>query len=331
MPTRRGHQLPYRPGEDREERLASAVALATWAITTDGLHPQHRVRIAKQAVWFATECDGKLTPRMRTRAAMEYDGPNHNSVLQHEHVIPMRVLVERMQASRGDIEGIVREAPACLVTREEHQRLTPLDRTHHGWDRYREAGIEVLDALTGEVFLPTAEGQHAPAAPPRAAKSSVASEPARARPHTPRSGGGTYADFWALLRRTIDREHPEWLAGTPQGNSQHFRGPMVHSRFQFDFATQGLRHQLLFNASSRGDNEQRLMHFASLEEELTEAYGDQLRFEDLPGRTQCRVADYLPGAAVDDTSRWEEYVEWLLSSGVRLRDALHVVDRPHRD
>ena len=328
MATRRGYQLPYRPGADREERLASAVALATWAIRSDGLHPQHRVRIAKQAVWFATECDGKLTPRMRTRAAMEYDGPNHYSALQHEHVTPLRVLVERMHASPGDIEMIVREAPACLVTREEHQRLTPLDRTQYGWDRYRVAGIDVLDAMTGEVFLSSAVGRAAPVSTLPARTSNTSDDPVRRRSDTPRPTGGTYAEFWALLRRTIDREHPDWLPGSPQGNSQHFRGPMARTRFQFDFATQGLRHQLLFNASSRAENEQRLMLFASLEEELAGAYGDQLWFEDLSGRTQCRIADYLPGATVDDRNRWEEYRDWLVSSGVRLRDALRLVDSP---
>jgi hypothetical protein len=324
--------LPYRPGEDREERLASAVELATWAITGEGLHLQHRVRVAKQAVWFATECDGKLTPRMRTRAAMEYNGPNHTSALQHEHVIPLRVLVERMQACPGDVEVIVREAPAYLVTREEHQRLTPLDRTHQGWDRYRAAGIEVIDALTGAVFLPSAGNRAAPVSGPRADTRNVSSEPIRPRPGSARPGGGTYGQFWALLRPIIDREHPDWLAGASQRNSQHFRGPIAHTRFQFDFATQGLRHQLLFNSSSRAENERRLMLFASVEDELAEAYGDQLRFEDLQGRTQCRVADYLPGATVEDMTRWEEYRDWLVSSGVRLRHALgsvdHVVDRP---
>jgi hypothetical protein len=138
-------------------------------------------------------------------------------------------------------------------------------------------------------------------------------------------GSGTYSEFWSYLRRALVQEHPDWAAGTPQGNSQHFRGPWTHTRFQFDFARQGLRHQLLFNAGARSANVSRLMDLASLEDELVEAYGDSLRFEDLPGRIQCRVADYLPGATVEETDRWEEYVTWLLSSGVRLRRALDVV------
>jgi hypothetical protein len=297
--------------------------MARWAITTPELHPEHRTRVAKQALWFATECDGKLTPRFRTRAAMAYDGPRYWSVLQHEHVVPLRVLVDRMVANPDQVEEIVRQAPACLVTKEEHQRLTPLDRTHEGWDRYRQAGIDVVDALTGGLLLqasPRAEAPSAPVLPVR--QTPIVTSPPTAAVRPLARGGPTYLEFWPLLRARMDSEHRDWRPGTPQGNSQHCTGPVPKTRFQFDFATQGLRHQLLLSSTSREENAARLMDLVAVKDELQEAYGAELRFEQLPGRTQCRVADYLPGASIDERARWDEYVEWFLSSGARLRTAL---------
>jgi hypothetical protein len=327
--TSRGYQAPYAPSVDRELRLSSASGLAKWAITTPDLHPQHRTLVAKQALWLATSCDGKLTPRFRTRAAMTYDGPHYWSVLQHEHVVPLRVLVDEMIERPDEIDAIVRGAPACLVTREEHQRLTPLDRTHRGWDRYRAASVEVIDALTGEVFLASSTSAAAPIAPspnqlpvrPLAART----DPRRRAGQNARAASGRYADFWALLQTQLADRHSEWRAGAVQSNYQRHPGPAPKCQFQFDFASQGLRHQLLFTASSREANEARLMDLAAVEEQLVEAYGGELSFETLPGRTQCRVADYLLGATVEDTTRWDEYIEWFLSSGKRLREALEAV------
>lgn len=331
--SRRGYQLPYVPGADREERLASAVALARWAVTTNGLHPQHRVRVAKQALWFATECDGKLTPRFRTREAMTFEGSRYWSVLQHEHVVPLRILVDRMFAAPDDIEQIVREAAACLVTREEHQRLTPLDRTYEGWERYRQSGIEVVDALTGELFLSlgptgtTIREMPVGVFPPHGVPRPQPLAPAARSQGAPTSGlGAVYTEFWAMLRPRLAEEHGEWSALTAQGNSQGFTGAAPNTRFQFDFARQGLRHQLLLCSTSADENERRLMDLASAEDELLQHYGEPIKFEVLPGRTQCRVADYLPDAMIGERDRWDEYAEWLLSSGIRLRTALRAID-----
>ena len=49
------------------------------------------------------------------------------------------------------MDEIVSKAVACTITREEHLILNKY-KNLDGWKRYREAGITVIDALTGLVF-----------------------------------------------------------------------------------------------------------------------------------------------------------------------------------
>jgi hypothetical protein len=49
-------------------------------------------------------------------------------------------------ASEDAIEGILACAVGCTVTLDEHSRLHCFD-DEYGWERYRKAGIVVLDTL----------------------------------------------------------------------------------------------------------------------------------------------------------------------------------------
>jgi len=49
-------------------------------------------------------------------------------------------------------DEILGMAIGCPVTKLEHERLTAVDASLFGWERYRPARIEVLDA--GEGFAP---------------------------------------------------------------------------------------------------------------------------------------------------------------------------------
>lgn len=54
-----------------------------------------------------------------------------------------------MIAEPERIAEILDSATACLVTEEEHRRLNVLPPDTEGWDRYRAAGITVIDMATG--------------------------------------------------------------------------------------------------------------------------------------------------------------------------------------
>jgi hypothetical protein len=323
----RRYQQIYHPAPDRDERLRSAVALGIFAVTARELHAEHRKLVCKQAAWYATECDGKLTPRFRTPAAMAFDGPRYWSVLRHEHVYTLASLAEQMLAQPDQVERILRGAVACLVTKDEHDRLTLFDRTHVGWDRYQAAGVPVVDALTQEVIV-AGDATSSPR---------VSAPAGQTHPHARRPGLGdagigstSISDFWRILGTRLDTDHPEWRRAAPIRNSQGFPGPAKRTRFQFDFSRQGLRHQLLLASTEPSENDQRLVSLKRSRRELEESYGGPLRLEPLPGRVQTRVADYLPGNILE-RERWDEFSVWFISSGCRLREALGTVSWDRTD
>ena len=134
---------PYWEHPQASARRASAIRLAEVIVAADGpILPTHRRRLLSTTVWKMTEADDKHNLRYRSKAALD---ATSRSDVRHEHVIPRGVLVQRMMDEPHRVAEILSEAVACLVTKEEHLRLGP----GTGWDRYRLAGIEVVDMLDG--------------------------------------------------------------------------------------------------------------------------------------------------------------------------------------
>lgn len=136
---------PYVPHRDADARRAGAVRLAQVLVTADGLHPAHRRHALSNAVWWYTEADGKLKIRFRSIGVLsEPDAKVH-----HEHVVPRKLLVDRMLADPDGIPEILAACLACLVTVEEHRRLAAVAADLEGWERYRAAGVQVVDMVDG--------------------------------------------------------------------------------------------------------------------------------------------------------------------------------------
>lgn len=77
--------------------------------------------------------------------------------MNHEHVYPKKWIISRMlQLQSGgcthdDLTKLLDQyGMACVVTVAEHQRLSA--SKSEGWQRYLDAGIEVLDMKTGKLF-----------------------------------------------------------------------------------------------------------------------------------------------------------------------------------
>ncbi len=80
------------------QRLAPANALARLVLDAPELiDPQWR-RILSQAIWFATEADGKYLTRYRSRGAREAQASRSVQDLRHEHVIMRKALIDAMLA-----------------------------------------------------------------------------------------------------------------------------------------------------------------------------------------------------------------------------------------
>jgi hypothetical protein len=136
--------------------------------------------------------------------------------------------------------------------------------------------------------------------------------------------GAYYVEFWRKFLDAVKSRHPNWTRATKPNSANWFSmtSPISGAQISSSFSQGGrLRHELYIDS---GDGEQNLAIFNSLlaqRESLEAAYGRPLEFEELTGRRACRVADYT-GGDVTETDRHDEFIEWFIDAGERLRRAL---------
>jgi hypothetical protein len=128
----------YVEHKDRAARIQSAF-VAIKAIVPLDLYTAHKKELISVCVWIITEADGKSKVRYWSEGAVS----NQADKLQHEHVHERKVLIARLLSGEA-VESVVADAIACMVTKNEHQKLGASSSL--GWQRYRDAGIRVYDA-----------------------------------------------------------------------------------------------------------------------------------------------------------------------------------------
>lgn len=149
-----GVELPlWTPRMDSEERRASASAVIE-ALLASRQHilKSHLKELLSIAIWKYTECDGKYTTRYRSHGAITRPVEK----LNHEHVVPRKLLVEAMLESPERCAEILESAIACTVLEEEHKKIMSIEKSQKGllgWDRYRAAGVAVYDLDSGEQVI----------------------------------------------------------------------------------------------------------------------------------------------------------------------------------
>jgi hypothetical protein len=71
---------------------------------------------------------------------------------RHDHVFRCELMIPKLLHSTDqELELLIESSIGCVVTIDEHDRLTAHDRGDEidGWSRYRRSGISVIDAETG--------------------------------------------------------------------------------------------------------------------------------------------------------------------------------------
>lgn len=136
--------------KEADARRRSAIRLAEAVLSVaDELTDAHLKEALSIAIWKYTEVHGKNKTRYRSRAAIGAS----SSEINHEHVVTRKSLIAEMIASPDRVEEIMSGAIACCVLRTEHTKLAAVEKANPelvGWDRYKAAGIEVVDLATGE-------------------------------------------------------------------------------------------------------------------------------------------------------------------------------------
>jgi hypothetical protein len=149
------HKRPYVTSSNYDKRLMLAVRALEAIYQIDGpldLKGELREKLFHTVVWSLTESDGKYSTRYRSKLALQA----RKGDLQHEHVFPIDDLyfLSRHGLSLKDALSL---CCACIVTKEEHSRLTARDRLAErpfGWKRYQSTGIEVIDMLENRPITP---------------------------------------------------------------------------------------------------------------------------------------------------------------------------------
>jgi hypothetical protein len=90
-----------------------------------------------------------------------------------------------------------------------------------------------------------------------------------------------------------------------------------------------LRVELYIDTGYAEKNLEIFEHLSDHRDEIEQVYGGELAWEELPSRRACRIAAYKNGGCtILDQNRHDEYIDWLLDTGDRLRKALATVTIP---
>jgi hypothetical protein len=138
------------------------------------------------------------------------------------------------------------------------------------------------------------------------------------------SRGERYVEFWTRLLERVQREHPDWRSDTPhQKNDVDMRSPVPGTLISCGFAkSDRLRHELYIGSRDAKRNTEIFHYLEKQQEQFEAAYGGPLSWEPLPNKSACRIADYKQGCTVEQRERFDEYIEWFIDAGKRLRAAL---------
>jgi len=205
--------------------------------------------------------------------------------------------------------------------REEHRQALDL-LNDLGGDRVRFFGIELAAVRIGD-SVP------APLVKLRAQPNDWHAQVSASARATQTTGkAALYRDYWTRFLDRIADEHPTWTkARKPQTAGWMsmpcpFKGGSSYSQ---SFAQGGKIRSELYIDSTDGEAADAL--FTALRERagaLESVFGGPLEFEELPDKRASRIAVYRDGD-VSETDRHDEFIDWMFTTGARLRAAFDSV------
>jgi hypothetical protein len=138
-----------------------------------------------------------------------------------------------------------------------------------------------------------------------------------------------YATFWARYLERLRANYPTWTRSrsTPRGDNwfqtiSPVRGTYIAAAFA---EGRRLKHELYIDSGDATANEELLAELEAQRHRLETVYRAPVEFEPLPDRRACRVAEYREDGDVLATARHDEYLDWFIDAGIRLRRALGAV------
>jgi hypothetical protein len=130
----------YRERSDLQARLSSLKDVIEF-LRDSGLPDDMKKRMVNHAVWEITRARGNFTGEFRSRGVIE---GSVGTKVQREHVYKRRRIVADILSRRASLDSVLSRVIHCVVTKEEHDRLSSVIETEDGWSRYKLAGVEVF-------------------------------------------------------------------------------------------------------------------------------------------------------------------------------------------
>ncbi len=133
--------------------LTSAEEVIKCVVCNTKVSDRHKGEVISLMIWMITERHGKWNTRYRSEKAKGMRSKDCG--IRHDHVYRRKDLIDCILKDHKNISAILESAIACVVTKEEHERLNQIDKKKpylKGWDRYKEANITVYDMQTNKVL-----------------------------------------------------------------------------------------------------------------------------------------------------------------------------------
>ena len=139
--------------------------------------------------------------------------------------------------------------------------------------------------------------------------------------------GALDVQFWGKFLDRVRVEHPEWTKSPHRGPHNWFqmKAPIKGCRISHSFAQHDrLRHELYIDSGEADANTELFERLHERRAEMETAYGRPLSWEELPNKRACRIAEYKEGCSVIDEERYDEFIDWFIDAGSRLRSSLNL-------
>lgn len=139
-----------------------------------------------------------------------------------------------------------------------------------------------------------------------------------------------YAKFWDRFLARVRADEPTWTrrsaSTTITANWVDMPSTISGASFNVSFARgRRLRNELYIDSGNQEDNDRIFDLLFAQRGTIEQAFGRSLEFEALEHRRAARIAEYTEGDIADE-DRYEQFIDWFLDSGRRLRQALSEVD-----
>lgn len=221
-------------------------------------------------------------------------------------------------AAGTDAKTVIWLAP---VFREEHREALDL-LNDLGGDRVRFFGIELAVVSIGE-------STPAPLLRMRAQPNDWHAQVSSAARAASQSSGKSalYQQFWERCLDLVRQKYPGWTRARKPGRANWLSMGSPFKGFSFSFCfgqNSKMRVELYIDSSDPDEVSHLFSSLLAKRDELERAYGGPLQWDELPARRASRIADYRDGD-ITDLERHDDYMEWFINHGSRLRSAVAAV------